>query len=155
MKSASDSDLARQLITFSIRINSWLRYQIRGQAAVMGNRLTPAQFKTLFMIRRMQPCKMSTLSEHSYVSTSSLTIMLNKMVKDGLVERLNDPADRRVVRVRLTPSGEALLRQVEAKNIGLLETKLASLPAAEKDKLIEFLPKVSRLLDDSGDGTEK
>jgi len=151
----NDRDLAKHLLTFFIRSNNWLRCQIHGQAAAMGSSLTPAQFKTLFMVRRMQPCKMSELSEHSHVSTSSLTIMLNKLVEDGFVERLSDPADRRVVRVRLTPPGEALLRQVETNNLGLLETKLAVLPAAEKVKLNELLQEVSRLLDDINENGEK
>ncbi|MGI5839696.1 MAG: MarR family winged helix-turn-helix transcriptional regulator [bacterium] len=155
MSQYSDGDLARQMLSFFIRVNNWLRCQIQGQAAALGGSLTPAQFKTLFMIRRMQPCMMSVLSERSHVSTSSLTIMLNKLVGESLVERLSDPADRRVVRVRLTPQGAELLRQMEMENLRLLEARLSALTPPEKERLADLLPEISHLLDNSEGGSQK
>lgn len=42
----------------------------------------------------------------------TLTRMLDSLEKDGLVERLPDPKDRRTKLLRLTPEGEAALEQV-------------------------------------------
>jgi DNA-binding MarR family transcriptional regulator len=39
----------------------------------------------------------------------TMTKLLDRMVRDSLVHRVSDPRDRRVVRIRLLPKGEALL----------------------------------------------
>ncbi|WP_054531746.1 MarR family transcriptional regulator [Erythrobacter sp. SG61-1L] len=44
----------------------------------------------------------------------TLTRMLDSLEKDGLVERLPDPNDRRTKLLRLTPEGEAVLKDVFA-----------------------------------------
>ena len=42
----------------------------------------------------------------------TLTRMLDTLEKDGLVERLPDPADRRTKKLRLTPEGEEALEEI-------------------------------------------
>jgi MarR family transcriptional regulator for hemolysin len=42
----------------------------------------------------------------------TLTRMLDTLEKDGLVERLPDPADRRTNKLRLTPAGERALEEI-------------------------------------------
>jgi MarR family transcriptional regulator for hemolysin len=42
----------------------------------------------------------------------TLTRMLDTLEKDGLVERMPDPADRRTNKLRLTPAGERALEEI-------------------------------------------
>ncbi len=142
-----DQEVAKQLLSTFIKLNNWLRYQFHHQNAAYGTHLTSAQFKTLFMLRRMQPCKMRDLSDHSYVSTSSLTIMLDKLTEENLVERFTIPEDRRVVMVRLTDRGHALLDEVEKGNLAHLAELLASLTEEDKERLARLLQEVNPLLE--------
>lgn len=48
------------------------------------------------------------------ISKSGLTGLVDRMEREGLVERTADPADRRVVHVALTRAGAALYRRARA-----------------------------------------
>ena len=48
------------------------------------------------------------LAEVCLLQQPTMTKLLDRMVRDGLVTRAQDAQDRRVVRVALTPEGEAL-----------------------------------------------
>lgn len=53
----------------------------------------------------------------------TLTRMLDSLEKDGLVERLADPHDRRTKQLRLTPEGEAALEEIFA-TVDVLRARL-------------------------------
>jgi DNA-binding MarR family transcriptional regulator len=54
------------------------------------------------------------LAELMHVESPTLTHHLDRWEADGLVERQRDPADRRVVRVRITEAGRLLHRELAA-----------------------------------------
>jgi len=58
------------------------------------------------------PETVSTLAENALSKQPTLTKVLDRMVKDGLVSRLEDAADRRRVNVRLTDKGRALAAEL-------------------------------------------
>ena len=66
---------------------------------------------------------------------STLTGVLDRLERRGLVERAANPADRRSVLVRLTPSGQTHADRVAAA-FGALEDRL---PAAEVRRLLGAL----------------
>ena len=55
------------------------------------------------------PQRMGAIATHLDVKLSSATSMVGRLVKRGVVERFQDPYDRRVVACRLTPAGEQAL----------------------------------------------
>ena len=70
------------------------------------------------------------LAEACLLQQPTMTKLLDRMVRDGLVARTQDARDRRVVRLALTPEGEA-------KAAGRYETKvLARHPQAEGIKAV-------------------
>jgi DNA-binding MarR family transcriptional regulator len=54
------------------------------------------------------------LAEVCLLQQPTMTKLLDRMVRDGLVTRSQDSRDRRVVRVALTPQGEALAAELIA-----------------------------------------
>src|SRR3954463_8460895 len=48
------------------------------------------------------------LAEVCLLQQPSMTKLLDRMVRDGLVKRTQDSRDRRVVRIALTPRGETI-----------------------------------------------
>lgn len=58
------------------------------------------------------PETVSTLAEMALSKQPTLTKVLDRMVKDGLVSRLEDAADRRRVYIRLTDKGRALAAEL-------------------------------------------
>ncbi len=75
--------------------------------------LTIPQMITLFAIRDARTCRMSELAELTRQSAGTLTGIVDRLIEDGLVGRIRDTDDRRVVQVALTPAGEERLARVE------------------------------------------
>jgi DNA-binding MarR family transcriptional regulator len=74
---------------------------------------------------------------------SRLIALLDGLVRDGLVVREQDPADRRNRLVRLTPAGEARLVAVRAAIRSMEDDLLAELTAAERRSLIGILTRLA------------
>lgn len=72
---------------------------------------------------------------------ADVTRLLDRMIRDGLVERLRDAKDRRVVRARLTQAGEALLSRLDAPLRDLHKTQLGHMDATELADLSALLRK--------------
>lgn len=75
--------------------------------------LTMPQMVTLFAIHDSGTCRMSELAEVTQQSAGTLTGIVDRLIEDGLVGRVRDADDRRVVQVVLTPAGEERLARVE------------------------------------------
>lgn len=83
--------------------------------------LTMPQMVTLFAIRGVGTCRMSELAEITQQSAGTLTGIVDRLIEDGLVARVRDVEDRRVVQVTLTAHGEERLASVERARRGDME----------------------------------
>jgi MarR family transcriptional regulator, organic hydroperoxide resistance regulator len=57
---------------------------------------------------------MGALADATLQSGGTLTGIVDRLIADGLVERVRSTGDRRVVEVALTPTGQSRVRQVIA-----------------------------------------
>jgi DNA-binding MarR family transcriptional regulator len=72
----------------------------------------PGRFATLTLIARNPGIGQTALSRANGRDKSSLTPVLNDLVRRGLVRRQRLRQDRRAYRLTLTPAGERVLRQL-------------------------------------------
>jgi len=70
--------------------------------------LTISQIKVLKLLNTEDSFKMKDITEHLCIASSSSTELIDKLIKEKLVERYRDIYDRRVVRVKLTKEGKDL-----------------------------------------------
>jgi len=54
----------------------------------------------------------SGLADACLLQQPTMTKLLDRMVRDGLVKRLPDARDRRVVRIQMTPRGETMVNEL-------------------------------------------
>lgn len=87
-----------------------------------------SQFKTLMMLRHHGPSSIKLLAEALAISSAATSEMIERLVEQGLVDRRQDPADRRRVVVSLTRHAikgverhEALIHKRLAAVLGVLE----------------------------------
>lgn len=98
----------------AIRAMIWQAHKQSQQTLIRPDiTLTMPQMITLFAIHTFQVCSMSTLAETTQQSAGTLTGIVDRLIDDGLVERVRDPSDRRVVRVALTAAGQDRIQRVE------------------------------------------
>lgn len=74
--------------------------------------LTLPQMITLFAIHEQGICRMSELADRTQQSAGTLTGIVDRLIDEGLVSRVRNATDRRVVEVTLTPKGEERLEYV-------------------------------------------
>jgi DNA-binding MarR family transcriptional regulator len=74
----------------------------------------PGRFATLMLIGRNPGISQTALSRANGRDKSSLTPVLNDLVRRKLVRRQRTPADRRTYRLTLTPAGQKMLRRLTA-----------------------------------------
>ena len=105
--------------------------------------LTPQQGQLLCVLMA-QPYGMSELGAMLGLAKSSLTGLVDRSERNGLVRREPDTNDARAVRVALTPRGSRLAEQFYAETCRRIEQLAAGLGAAERDTLAELLGTVVR-----------
>lgn len=113
--------------------------------------LTDSQFNVLHLLRyQTGPDGTATQTELGrmlLVNRSNVTGLVDRMEQAGWVERLDDPADRRVKRIRLTAAGRKLLDRVDAVYIHKVAAVMRTLSAREQTELCRLLEKVRGSLD--------
>jgi DNA-binding MarR family transcriptional regulator len=96
--------------------------------------LTPQQGQLLCVLMA-QPYGMGELGAILGLAKSSLTGLVDRTERHGLVQREPDPQDMRAVRVALTPQGSRLAEEFYAETCRRIEKLPAGLSAAERDTL--------------------
>ncbi|WP_282939207.1 MarR family transcriptional regulator [Paenibacillus sp. RC67] len=74
--------------------------------------LTWQQFYMLYFINDKGTCKVTDLAETMEVKPSAITVMIDRLIKHGVVDRRHDEKDRRVVWIELTDKGRDVLEEV-------------------------------------------
>ena len=64
-----------------------------------------------------------------------MTRLVGAMASDGLVERLSDPGDRRIVRVQASETGRSLLLAGRDRRVATLTAMVTGLSAKERRRL--------------------
>ena len=78
--------------------------------------LTMPQISTIMRIYHQGVCGVSDIGDYLGVTNAASSQMINRLVEQGLLERSEDPKDRRNRLITLTPKGEALLHDfIEAR----------------------------------------
>lgn len=93
--------------------------------------LSRATFEALRHLAAEGAPTQKALAEHAGCAPSNVTRRIDRLEKQGLVERLPDPGDRRVVRARPTATGRATLEAAIAALSELQAALVARLAEAE------------------------
>ncbi len=115
-------------------------------------RLDPATFHRMgnILYEKRTPT-MGEISQALGVPLSTATRMANWWVDSGYAERMDDPDDRRVVRLGLTDSGQQLLETIEDTMIRNVRAVLRCLTPEEQTILITLSGKVAASFRESQD----
>lgn len=105
--------------------------------------LSIAEMHTLEGIGLYDAHTMSETAAALEITTGTLTVAVDKLVKKGYVERLRDESDRRVVRVRLTRKGKLAYRLHTKYHTLLVERLLLPLDATGKKTLVDTLETIA------------
>ena len=105
-------DAVSQQVLSAFRMSTHLNRQLFMRlAADRGGH--PGRTVVLSMLAGHEGISQRDLAEKMHLARPTITIMLQKMEHEGLIERWDDPDDQRLTRIRLTETGRA-----ESTNMG-------------------------------------
>ncbi|MGE5417685.1 MAG: MarR family winged helix-turn-helix transcriptional regulator [Acidobacteriota bacterium] len=94
-----------------------------------------AQSFVLFSLLENDGLTLTEVGTRSRIENSTLTTMVDRLEKDGLVERRLDPQDRRMVRLFITDQGRELAEMVLSKGAEFNQFLKKNLAGMEVDLL--------------------
>ena len=74
--------------------------------------LTLPQLRTVFIIAHNKTSSVMQIAQHLGIGEPTASHLIDKLVQAGLVDRSDDPMDRRRAIVRLSPAGETLIEKL-------------------------------------------
>jgi DNA-binding MarR family transcriptional regulator len=100
---------------------------------------------TLSTLSSSGPCRITHLAELEKTSQPSITAMVSRLERQGLVARQDDPSDGRIVLVSITEAGRDMLRRRRASRLAFLSSLIAGLDPAEQRALAAAAPALRRM----------
>jgi DNA-binding MarR family transcriptional regulator len=101
--------------------------------------LSMPQLTTLIRIRYHGPCPISGIGDDLGVTTAAASQMVDRLVHMGLLERSEDPDDRRVRHVHLTSEAVALVGQAVEARVGWMRDLSQALTAEQQASVVDSL----------------
>ncbi|KAA8745371.1 MarR family winged helix-turn-helix transcriptional regulator [Paenibacillus sp. UASWS1643] len=108
--------------------------------------VTPDQFNILNEINVRGICTSSMLAKETNVKKSTITATINRLVEKGVVNRIPDEQDRRIIILQLTEKGQQILIEGRARIFDALMPLRNSLTMEEFENLNTSLSSIAAQL---------
>ncbi len=125
---------------------------ILGRAIEQESGISHLMFEVLLILARAggDGLPMKAISRAQVLTTGGVTRLVDRMAAAGLVERADDPGDRRGRLVRLTPLGEQTAARAATAHVANIQRFLLDpLPDAHRDRFRDDLRLLSRAAQDA------
>jgi DNA-binding MarR family transcriptional regulator len=103
--------------------------------------LSPTQLRMMAILRDRTPT-MADLADFLGLERSSVSGLIDRAARRGLVQRTASRSDGRAVQVSLTPDGHRLAGQVTGEVAGLIAPMTSTLSGSEQKRLAQLLGKI-------------
>ena len=111
------------------RVMRLIRAEMRGAAR---SSISVPQLRAMLFVRHHPGSSLSALAEHLGVGLASASTMVDRLVRQGLLTRVQDPAERRRVMLGLTPEGTRQLDTARRRASEALADALAACSADQR-----------------------
>ncbi len=101
--------------------------------------LSKSQIGTLMLLHYHGHCPVSGISDELGITAAAASQLVDRLVQMGLLERSEDPQDRRVRRVSLSEHGHELIQKGVQVRLGWTKELAETLTPAEQDKVVSAL----------------
>jgi DNA-binding MarR family transcriptional regulator len=120
---------------------------LRSRLLLQKNGLTIPQLAALQAVQRLQPITVGALARDIHLGPATVTGILGRLEKRGLVSRSRDDRDRRSVVVELTDEGTKLVAEAPSLLQDRFRRKLAELQEWEQTMILAMLQRIASMMD--------
>ena len=131
------AELTKEIIELQRRLNRDMRRYTLD--AWMELNLTIPQLKSLFFIANWGSTNFTKLASALEVTPSNVTGIVDRLVEQGLVSRQENPEDRRMLMLRVTDKGEAIIANLRERRASHISEILAQLSLEELNSVFKGL----------------
>ena len=117
-------------------------YEIENMKTGVMKNVTFHEIHTIKAIGDQTEITMRELAERVRVRQSTMTVMIDKLIRKGYVERFGSDTDRRVVNVRLTGHGRAAYDEHKLVHQNITQFWLDILNEKEQRDLLSIMEKI-------------
>ena len=110
--------------------------------------LSMPQFSILMQLHHKGPCGMSGISEGYEITPAATSQLVDKLVQSGLIQRVEDPNDRRAKLLSLTDKGRELILNGIKERYRWVDEMADKLTADERVQISEALDIMTRIATD-------
>lgn len=118
----------------------------RGRDILSDFDITPPQFNALLILVNNGNLTIGELGERMYLACSTATDLIDRMERNGLVARVRDENDRRVIRLHVNEKGFEMVEAVMSARKKYLSGILEGLNADETEVIIEGMRHIEQLM---------
>ncbi len=111
-------------------------------------RITFPQLRILFQVRNNPEIDLRTLASRLGISTSAASQQVDKLVERSFLNRSEDPADRRRVRLQVTEEGQQITGEISRATHSYLVSVFTGLTSEELSALHRSLSRVLEAADE-------
>ena len=101
--------------------------------------LTPAQLFILMMLEGRRSCRLVDISREMAISPPAVSGIIDRLERDGYVQRVRDEQDRRVVNLLLTKRGTKFLNDMRKTKYERTRLVLGRLSPEDRENHIRIL----------------
>src|SRR3954471_16465408 len=123
---AGDVDQVLEAIIYLYTESRRITKELARRADLRGPQLTVVK-----ILEQIGDLSLSELSERIRAQNSTVTGIIDRMEREGLVVRERSTTDRRVVHIRLSEKGQKLARQIQVEPMEIFRGALLGLSAGD------------------------
>lgn len=118
------------------------RYEMDMESALRRIGMDVPSWRALMLLHERNPSSVSEIATQAVLRLSTMTRVVQRLEKQGLVRIARRPADARVTDVYITPEGERAVEQVRAIASRIYQSAFKDLSAADIETLNGLLRRV-------------
>ena len=109
-------------------------------------KITLPQCFVLEYLNKSGQSKMGDVAKFLNVSTAALTQVVDRLVRDGYVQRGRDASDRRIIKVKITAKGSKIVNSIMGKRKEMVMRIFGIVSAEEREQYLRILEHIRRHL---------
>ena len=129
------------------RLSTIFTNMAKNSIGIMGMPINVSQLKAMSAFDQDAEFSMGELCRLTQVKMPSMTEVADKLEADGMLKRVRDTKDRRVVRVHLTDQGKTMHEKILATRSDNLERVFGKLNEKDQTKLLRSLKDIAAILE--------
>jgi len=139
-------EIERHIIEFRNMFVQLFKKMVKTSSNSVGVRFSPSQMRAMAAFHEDREYRMGELSKITQVTMPFMTEMVDGLVRDGILERVRDAGDRRVVKVKLSGQGRKIHQQFVKTRSREMESIFAKLDSKDQTELLKTLQKMAEIL---------